>query len=166
MQTGSLQAFSPWSIVLAVPGEKLTIGQGDTVRVFASFNYKWLGIEPVKVTVHGFIGTRQADGTFQPVADGKNPLSLPPVTEFTPGETSVDIGTSGGVLGIGQTPPGTYDLFVRIDEDPDVNAEEPGCIEITKKAGLMDMITPMMGIMMMAMMLMMIVPMVSEEEGG
>lgn len=162
MQTGSLQAFSPWGIVLAVPGEKLTIGQGDTVRVFASFNYKWLGIEPVKVTVHGFIGTRQADGTFQSVADGQNPLSLPPVTEFTPGETSVDIGTSAGTWGIGQTPPGTYDLLVRIDENPDVNTEESQCIEITKKAGLLDSMKAMMGMMMMAMMLMMIVPMVSE----
>ena len=163
MQIGGLQAFSPWGMVLAAPGEKLTIEQGDTVRAFVSFNYKWLGTEPARATLHGFIGTRQVDGTFQSVADSVNPLSLAPTTEFTPVNMSVDIGTSAGVFGIGKTPPGTYDLFVMIDEYPDVNAELPQCIEITPKAGLTDMIMPMMGMTMMAMMAMMIIPMVTEE---
>ena len=150
-------------MVLAAPGEKLSISQGDTIRVLVSFSYKWPGIEPARATLHGFIGTRQADGAFQPVAQGTNPLSLAPASEFTPVETGVDIPTSAGVFGVGQTPPGTYDLFVMMDEYPDVNAELPQCIEITPKAGLMDMMMPMMGIMMMGMMAMMIAPMISEE---
>ena len=148
-------------MVLAVLGETLAIQQGDSVRVLVSFNYKWAGAEPVRATLHGFIGTRQPDGTFQPVADGANPLSLAPATDFSPVEADVDISTSAGVFGIGATPVGTYDLFVMMDEYPDVNAELAQCVEVTPKGGFMDMMMPMMGIMMMAMM---IVPIGSEEE--
>ena len=162
MQIAGLQAFSRWGVVMAAPGEKLSISQGDTVRVLVGFSYKWPGVEPARVTLHGFIGTRQTDGTFKSVANGTNPLSLAPASEFTPVETSVDIPTSSGVFGVGRTPPGTYDLFVMMDEYPDVNAELLQCIEITPKAGLMDMLMPMMALMMMGMMGMMIVPMVRE----
>ncbi len=163
MQIAGLQAFSRWGIVMAAPGEKLNISQGDTVHVLVGFSYKWPGIEPARATLRGFIGTRQANGTFQPVADGTNPLSLAPASEFTPLEASVDIPTSAGVFGLGQTPPGTYDLFVMMDEYPDVNAELAQCIEIETKEGLMDMLMPMMGIMMMLIMVMMMVPMMSER---
>ena len=105
MQIGGLQAFSPWRMVVAAPGEKLTISQGDTVRVLVGFSYEWPGTEPARATLHGFIGTRQADGTFQAVADGPNALSLAPASELIPVEAGVDIPTRGGVFGIAATPP-------------------------------------------------------------
>ena len=144
MRTSGWQV-SPWGVALAVPGEKLVIGQGEAVHVLVCFNYRWLGQEPARATVHGFIGTRQADGTFASVADGKSPLSLAPATEFTPVETSVDIDT-GGVFS--KAPPGTYDLFMRIDEYPDANAELCQCIEIAAGAGLSEMMLPLMLMMM------------------
>jgi len=158
MQIYGLQAMGPW-VLLAVPPEKVTLQPGQTLRVHLSFNYKYQAVEPVTVTLHGFIGTRQADGTFRSVADGAVEVGLAPSTEFTPWEGAVDIPTSTGLLGIGATPAGTYDLLVRLDEFPDISAEVSGAVDIV--SGAADM-SGMMGMVMMLMMLGMVMPMVTE----
>ena len=165
MQIYGLQVMGPW-VLLVAPPEKIALQPGQTLRVHLSFNYKYRGAEPVTVTLHGFIGTRQADGTFRSVADGAVEVGLAPSTEFTPWEGAVDVPTSGGLWGIGATPAGTYDLLVRLDEFPEVSAEVSGCVDVV--SGGTDM-TGMMGMMVMLMMLGMVMPMVGEgmaEEGA
>jgi len=164
MEIGVLMAITPSGIVLAAQEEKLTVAQGDTVRTSVSFSYRHSHTEPIGVTLHGFIGTRQYGGSFQSVADGKKSLSLPPSTEFTPVEEFVDIGTSSGTLGIGKTPVGIYDLFVRIDEQPDVNAELSQCIEIIEKPPLIS--SELIGMMVMLMVLGMMGMMMSSAVQG
>ena len=162
MQIYGLQAMGPW-VLLAVPPEKVTLQPGQTLRVHLSFNYKYQAVEPITVTLHGFIGTRQADGTFRSVADGTVEVGLAPSTEFTPWEGAVDVPTSGGLLGIGATPAGTYDLLVRLDEFPDISAEVSGAIDVV--TGAADM-SGMMGMVMMLVMLGMVAPMVTEGAAG
>jgi hypothetical protein len=158
MQIYGLQVMGPW-VLLAVPPETVTLQPGQTLRVHLSFNYKYQAIEPITVTLHGFIGTRQADGTFRSVADGAVEVALAPSTEFTPWEGAVDIPTGAGLWGIGATPAGTYDLLVRLDEFPEVSAEVSGAVDIV--TGAADM-SGMMGMVMMLMKMGMVVPMVSE----
>jgi len=158
MQVTRLPIEGP-RIILAVPSEKISLQPGQVLRVFFAFNYKYRGDEPIKITLHGFIGSRQPDGTFQSVADDRATVDLAPSTEFTPWEGAVDIATGGGFLGIGKTPEGIYDLMVRIDEFPGVYAEVAGCIEIT--SGASDM-TGMLNMVMMLAVLGMVVPMMTE----
>ena len=158
MQIYGLEVMGPW-FLLAVPPEKIALRQGQALRVHLSSNYKYRGAEPVTVTLHGFIGTRQADGAFRSVADGAVKVSLVPSTEFTPWEAAVDIPTGTGLLGIGATPAGTYDLLIRLDEFPEVSAEVSGCVDVV--AGAADT-SGMMGMMVMLMMLGMVMPMVTE----
>jgi len=158
MQVAGLQISAPWS-TLAAPPERIALQLGQVLRVFATFNYRYRGSEPIRVTLHGFVGTRQPDGTFQSVADGITAMSLAPSAEFTPWEEAVDIATSSGFLGIGKTPEGTYDLLVRVDEFPGVYAEVTGCIDIT--SGTPDM-TGMLGMVVMMAMLGMVMPMMTE----
>jgi len=158
MQVTGLPIAGPW-IILAVPSEKISLQPGQVLRVFFAFNYKYRGDEPIRITLHGFIGSRQPDGTFQSVADDRVTIDLAPSVEFTPWEGAVDIATGGGFLGIGKTPEGTYDLMVRIDEFPDVYAEVAGCVDIV--SGASDM-TGMLNMVMMLAMLGMVVPMMTE----
>jgi len=158
MQVTGLPIEGPW-IILAVPSEKISLQPGQVLRVFFAFNYKYRGDEPIRITLHGFIGSRQPDGTFQSVADDRVTIDLAPSVEFTPWEGAVDIATGGGFLGIGKTPEGTYDLMVRIDEFPDVYAEVAGCVDIV--SGASDM-TGMLNMVMMLAMLGMVVPMMTE----
>lgn len=157
MQIYGLQVM-PW-VLLVAPPEKIALQPGQTLRVHLSFNYKYQAVEPITLTLHGFIGTRQVDGTFQSVADGAVEVSLAPSTEFTPWEGAVDVPTSGGLWGIGATPAGTYDLLVRLDEFPEVSAEVSGAVDIV--TGAADM-SGMTGMMMMLVMLGMVAPMVTE----
>ena len=158
MQVTGLPIAEPW-IILAVPSEKISLQPGQVLRVFFAFNYKYRGDEPIRITLHGFIGSRQPDGTFQSIADDRVTVDLAPSTEFTPWEGAMDIATGGGFLGIGKTPEGTYDLMVRIDEFPDIYAEVAGCIEIT--GGASD-VTGMLNMVMMLAMMGMMVPMMTE----
>ena len=162
MQIYGLQVMDPW-VLLAVPPETVALRQGQALRVHLSFNYKYQAVEPVTVTLHGFIGTRQADGTFRSVADGAVEVGLAPSTEFTPWEGAVDIPTGAGLWGIGATPVGTYDLLVRLDEFPDISAEVSGAIDVV--TGAADM-SGMMGMVMMLVMLGMVAPMVTEGAAG
>ena len=158
MQVTGLQIAESWSI-LAVPSERIAMQPGQVLRAFFAFNYRYRGDEPIRITLHGFIGSRQPDGTFQSVADDRATMDLAPSAEFTPWEGFVDIATSGGFLGIGKTPAGVHDLMVRIDEFPGVYAEVAGCIEIT--GGASDM-TGMLNMVMMLAVLGMVVPMMTE----
>ena len=158
MQVTGLPIEGSW-IILAIPSEKISLQPGQVLRVFFAFNYKYRGDEPIRITLHGFIGSRQPDGTFQSVADDRVTIDLAPSVEFTPWEGAVDIATGGGFLGIGKTPEGTYDLMVRIDEFPDVYAEVAGCVDIV--SGASDM-TGMLNMVMMLAMLGMVVPMMTE----
>ena len=160
MQIYGLQVAYPW-IPLAVPPEKIALRPGQTLRVHVTFNYKYQGEEPITVTLHGFIGTRQADGTFRGVADGTVKVNLAASPEFTPWEGAVDVPTSAGLLGIGATPAGTYDLLVRLDEFPKFSAEVSGSVDVVSGGAMPDM-TGMLGMMTMMMMLGMVMPMVSE----
>jgi len=157
MQIYGLQVVNPW-LLLAVPPEKIALRPGQTLRVYLSFNYKYQAAESITVTLHGFIGARQADGAFRSVADGAVEVSLAPSTEFTPWEGAVDVPTSGGLWGIGATPAGTYDLLVRLDEFPEVSAEVSECVDIVTGAD----ISGMTGMMVMLMMLGMVMPMATE----
>jgi hypothetical protein len=158
MQVAGLLITGPWGI-LAVPSERIALQPGQVIRVFFAFNYRYRGDEPLRITLHGFIGNRQPDGTFRSVADDRATVDLAPSIEFTPWEGAVDIATGGGFLGIGKTPEGTYDLMVRVDEFPGVYAEVAGCIEIT--SGASDM-TGMLNMVMMLAVLGMVAPMMTE----
>ena len=161
MQVAGLQVAGPWS-TLAVPPERIAVQLGQVLRVFVAFNYRYRGDEPIRVTLHGFIGSRQADGTFQSVADGIIAISLAPAAEFTPWEEAVDIATSDGFLGIGKTPEGTYDLLLRIDEFPGVYAEITGCIDVIGNNGGTSDMTGVLNMVVMLAVLGMVAPMMTE----
>lgn len=145
------QVNSHGYVVVASNGEPVTLTQEDTVRVFVTFEY----MSPHKAstaTLHGFIGSPSSH-----VADGSKGVSLPIAAEFTPKSETVDIATSTDTL------PGTYNLYVRIDEQPEVFEEVPNCIIIKEKLDIIAMAIPLLILGVMAAM---IVPMMKEVKSG
>lgn len=144
-------------------GEVVQLTQGDMLQVSISFNYR--ANEAATVHLRSFIGD-PAD----PAAQGKQEVYLPAAEEFTSKTSYVNIQTSAGGIIASATPPGTYDLTVRLDEDLSVYDMVPACVTVIEKAGFLSTIMGIMPMMMLVMMMGMVMPMMKpaeeSEEGG
>lgn len=148
--------FSPLA-PLEVPGEKLAVKPGDTVRVTTALRYKIVADESTFVTLDGAIGTRQ-DTEIVPIATGSTTVELPPSADYISVEAAVDIKVGSDAA------PGTYSLFVMLREYQDVAAEAADSIEIAAGVTQPDMLSMMMPMMIMIMMMTAILPMMEDEE--
>ena len=132
---------------------------GDVLRVSVAVPYKGPAHE---FTLYGSIGQKGSFG-FDEILVARAPLPCPNSPEkFTTVTGDVDIEIVGaGFLGLGGISTGTdYDLYVKIEEKPEVYAEIDDVIDII--GGVMPDMTGMLGMMTMLMMLGMVMPMVTE----
>ncbi len=104
------------SIGIAVlPGEKLTVMVGDTIRVGATIDYRGPAISD---TFYGAIGTRGAFG-FDEIIYGSVPVSFPQSFDWLSYELTVDIPVTTAIS------PGTdYDLYVKLVGHPEAGMPE------------------------------------------
>ena len=92
---------------IGVPaGQKLTIMQGDIVRVTVGFSYRGSGIS---CTLYSSIG-QIAFGIFDQIAEASKALTLPASTNFVAYEAFVDIDTTP------VSPKTNYDIYAKISE--------------------------------------------------
>ena len=155
----SLQVFRPGIGWLLSSQEKIVLAPGETLRVSVAVPYK--GPEH-EFTLYGSIGNRGALW-FDEILSARASLPCPDSPDkFTTVIGDVDIEIIGaGWFGVGGISSGTdYDLYVKIEEKPDVMAEIDDVIDIAGDA-FPDM-TGMLGMMLPIMMLGMMMPMVSE----
>jgi len=137
--------------------EIVELTQGEALHVDVSFNYR----STKNITIHldGFIGD-----PLDPAAKVTQEIDLPAASVFVPMTATVNIATSAGTWGIGETPPGTYNLLVRIYEKPDVYDQIPNCVTIIEKVGLLDTIMAMIPMFLLIMMMGMMMPMMTAGE--
>ena len=155
----SLQVFRPGLGWMLPMQEKVTLSPGDVLRVSVAVPYK--GPEH-EFTLYGSIGQRGLFG-FDEILSARAPLLCPKSTEtFTTVTGEVDIEIVGaGFTGIGGISEGAgYDLYVKVEEKPDVMAEIDDVIDIA--GGGLSGITDMVGGVMMLVMLGMVAPMMAE----
>ena len=159
----ALQVFRPgvgWIVPLE---EKVTLAPGDTLRVSVAVPYR--GPER-EFTLYGSIGIRGLLW-FDEVLSASASLPCPNSPErFTTVIGDLDIEIIGsGWFGVGGISPGNdYDLYVKIEEQPDVMAEIDDVINIAGSTAP-DM-TSMLGMIMPIMMLGMVMPMIGEGIEG
>ena len=92
---------------IGVPaGQKLTITQGDIVRVTVQFNYRGKNIS---CTLYSSIG-QIAFGIFDQIAEASKALTLPASIDFVAYEAFVDIDTTP------ISPKADYDIYAKISE--------------------------------------------------
>lgn len=157
----SLEVFRPgagWMVPLQGQ-EKVTLAPGDVLRVSVAVPYKGPAHE---FTLYGSIGQRGLFG-FDEILSARAPLPCPSSLEkFTTVTGGIDIEIVGsGWFGLGGISAGSgYDLYVKIEEKPEVAAEIDGVIDIAG-GGMADM-SGMFGGMMMLMMLGMVMPLATE----
>ena len=154
-----LDVFRPGVGWLVPLQEKVVLAPGDVLRVSIAVPYR--GPE-AEFTLYGSIGQRGLFG-FDEILSARVPLSCPDSPEtYTTVSGEVDIEIIGtGWFGIGGISAGNdYDLYVKIEEKPEVMAEIDDVIDITGST-TSDM-TGMLGMMLPIMMLGMVMPMVSE----
>jgi len=155
----ALQVFRPgvgWIMPLE---EKVPLVPGDVLRVSVAVPYKGPAHE---FTLYGSIGSRGALW-FDEILSARASLPCPDSPEkFTTVIGDLDIEIIGsGLFGVGGISAGNdYDLYVKIEEQPDVITEIDDVINIAGSNGS-DM-TGMLGMMMPIMMLGMVMPMVGE----
>jgi hypothetical protein len=90
-----------------LPGEKIELTYGDTLKVNVSFDYRGLA---GSATLYGAIGNRGLI-SFDEIINGEQTFELPESLTFTPYERSVEIPITSDI------DPGTdYDLYVKIKE--------------------------------------------------
>lgn len=88
-----------------LPGEKLTVSIGDTVRVRATIDYKGPALSD---TFYGAIGNRTWYG-FDEIIKGSVPVSFSQSFDWQSYELTVDIPVTAAIS------PGTnYDLYVKL----------------------------------------------------
>jgi len=138
-------------------GEVVQLAQGDILQVSVSFNYR--ANKAATVHLRAFIGD-PAD----PAAQGRQEVYLPVAEEFISKDSYVNIQTSAGGIIASATLPGTYDLTVRLDEDPDVYDMIPACVTVVEKVGFLASIMNMIPLMMLVMVMGMMMPMMRPEE--
>lgn len=154
-----LQVFRPgvgWIIPLE---EKVTLSPGDVLRVSIAVPYK--GPEQ-EFTLYGSIGQRGLFG-FDEIISARASLPCPDSPEkFVTVTGDLDIEIIGsGWFGLGGISPGNdYDLYVKIEEQPDVVTEIDNVINIAGE--ITSNMTGMLGIMLPIMMLGMVAPIISE----
>ena len=161
-----LQVYRPGTGWLVPLEEKVVLAPGDVLRVSVAVPYR--GPERT-FTLYGSIGQRGLFG-FDEILVGRVDLPCPEspdkYTSVT-GEVDIEVIESGW-FGIGGISAGTdYDLYVKIEEQPDVSAEIDDVIDIAGSGGIGD-ISGMLMMIFPLMVLGMVMPMVTEgfaEEG-
>jgi hypothetical protein len=155
-----LDVYRPGAGWLAPLEDRLTLMDGDVLRVNVAVPYR--GPE-AEFTLYASIGQRGFFG-FDEILSARAPLSCPGSPEnYTTVTGEVDIEIVGaGIAGIGGISSGNdYDLYVKIEEKPEVTVEIDNVIDIAGGAGGSDL-TGMLGMMMPLMMLGMVMPMITE----
>ena len=158
-----LDVFRPGTGWLVPLQDRLTLMAGDVLRVSIAVPYR--GPE-VEFTLYGSIGQKGFFG-FDEILSARATLPCPNSPDkYTTVMGEVDIEIVGaGFTGIGGISPGNdYDLYVKIEEQPDVTAEIDDVINIAG-SNASDM-TSMLGMIMPIMMLGMVMPMVGEGMEG
>jgi hypothetical protein len=161
-----LQVYRPGTGWLVPLEEKVVLVAGDVLRVSVAVPYR--GPERT-FTLYGSIGQRGLFGFDEVLVSRADLLCPESPDEYTSvaGEVDIEISESGW-FGIGGISAGTdYDLYVKIEEQPDVSAEIDDVIEIAGSGGMSDM-SGMLMMLFPLLMLGMVMPMVSEgfaEEG-
>ena len=161
-----LQVYRPGTGWLVPLEEKVILAPGDVLRVSIAVPYR--GPERT-FTLYGSIGQRGLFG-FDEILVGRVDIVCPDSPEkyvTVTGEVDIEI-VGSGWFGIGGISAGTdYDIYVKIEEQPDVSAEIDDVIDIAGSGGTGD-ISGMLGMMLPLLMMGMIMPMVTEgfaEEG-
>ena len=160
-----LQVYRPGTGWLVPLEEKVILAPSDVLRVGVTVPYR--GPERT-FTLYGSIGQRGFFG-FDEILVGQADLPCPNSPEeyiTVTGEVDIEV-VASGLFGIGGISAGTdYDLFVKIEEQPDVAAEIDDVIDIAGNCGAGFDMSGMLGMMMMLMMLGMVMPMVTEGAEG
>ena len=155
-----LDVFRPGTGWLVPLEDRLTLMAGDVLRVNIAVPYR--GPE-AEFTLYGSIGQRGFFG-FDEILIARATLSCPDSPEkytTVTGELDIEI-IGAGMAGIGGISGGNdYDLYVKIEEKPEVIVEIDDVIDIAGESGGSDL-TGMLGMMMPLMMMGMVMPMVSE----
>ena len=154
-----LEVYRPGTGWLVPLEDKLSLMAGDVLRVTVAVPHRGPGAE---FTLYGSIGQRGFWG-FDEILSARSTLSCPDSPEnYTTVTGDVDIEIIGaGIAGIGGISGGNdYDLYVKIEEKPEVMAEIDDVIDIA--GGSSTDMTGMLGMMMPLMMLGMVMPMVTE----
>ena len=154
-----MDVYRPGTGWLVPLQDKVVLAPGDILRLTVAVPYK--GPE-AEFTLYGSIGQRGLFG-FDEILSARAPLLCPdsPETYTTvTGELDIEV-VGAGIAGIGGISAGNdYDLYVKIEEKPEVMAEIDDVIDIAGSSGT-DM-TGMLGMMLPIMMLGMIMPLVTE----
>ena len=155
-----LDVFRPGTGWLVPLEDRLSLMAGDVLRVNIAVPYR--GPE-AEFTLYGSIGQRGFFG-FDEILIARATLSCPDSPEkytTVTGELDIEI-IGAGMAGIGGISGGNdYDLYVKIEEKPEVLAEIDNIIDVAGESGGSDL-TGMLGMMMPLMMMGMVMPMVSE----
>jgi len=157
----SLDVYRPGTGWLVPLQDKLTLMAGDVLRVTVAVPYR--GPE-AEFTLYGSIGQRGLFG-FDEILSARTPLSCPDSPEtYTTVTGEIDIEIIGaGIAGIGGISGGNdYDLYVKVEEKPEVIAEIDDVIDIAGSSAS-DM-TGMLGMIMPLMMLGMVMPLMEGVE--
>ena len=156
-----LDVYRPGTGWLVPLQDKVALMAGDVLRVGIAVPYK--GPEH-EFTLYGSIGQRGLFG-FDEILSARVSLPCPdsPDTYTTvTGEVDIEI-LGAGIAGIGGISAGNaYDLYVKIEENPDVMAEIDDVIDIAGSTAP-DM-TSILGMMLPIMMLGMVAPMMEGME--
>jgi len=155
-----LDVFRPGTGWLVPLEDRLTLMAGDVLRVNIAVPYR--GPE-AEFTLYGSIGQRGFFG-FDEILIARATLYCPNSPEkytTVTGELDIEI-IGAGMAGIGGISGGNdYDLYVKIEEKPEVIVEIDDVIDIAGESGGSDL-TGILGMMMPLMMMGMVMPMVSE----
>jgi len=157
----SLDVYRPGTGWLVPLQDKLTLMAGDVLRVTVAVPYR--GPE-AEFTLYGSIGQRGLFG-FDEILSARTPLSCPDSPEtYTTVTGEIDIEIIGaGIAGIGGISGGNdYDLYVKVEEKPEVIVEIDDVIDIAGSSTT-DM-TGMLGMIMPIMMLGMVMPLMEGVE--
>jgi len=160
MITG-LDVYRPGTGWLVPLQDKLTLMAGDVLRVSVAVPYR--GPE-AEFTLYGSIGQRGLFG-FDEILSARAPLSCPDSPEtYTTVTGEVDIEIIGaGIAGIGGISGGNdYDLYIKVEEKPEVITEINDVIDIA--GGSASDMTGMLGMIMPLMMLGMVMPLMEGVE--
>ena len=154
-----LDVYRPGTGWLVALEDKLTLMAGDVLRVSIAVPYR--GPE-AEFTLYGSIGQSGFFG-FDEILSARAKLYCPESPEkytAVTGELDIEI-VGAGIAGIGGISGGSnYDLYVKIEEKPEIIAEIDDVIDVVGSSTT-DM-TGMLGMMMPIMMLGMVMPMLSE----
>jgi hypothetical protein len=154
-----MDVYRPGTGWLVPLQDKVVLAPGDILRLTVAVPYRGPEAEFI---LYGSIGQRGLFG-FDEILSTRAPLLCPdsPETYTTvTGELDIEI-IGAGIAGIGGISAGSdYDLYVKIEENPEVMAEIDDVIDIAGSS-VSDM-TGMLGMMMPLMMLGMVMPMVTE----